>query len=555
MVLALAIVAWRIVVLSWFQHATYAEIARSQSEGVRNVLLRGNIYLSDSNGRERLVATNKKFPVLLIAPLEFSSEDSRITIAELASVSGASVEAISAAVTSGASGVRVVQKKLTDQQVKTIEMLRIPGVSIGYETDRSYPSGLLAADAIGFLGYSSTGRSGQYGVESSYEEQLTGHAPQASRVRWKIWEQLFSYFGFHNDGTVIEDSPNDLILSLDSNIQEYAQAVLTNVLKKYQAASGTLIVQDPQTGKILALADNPTYNPNAYGGATTESFRIGALSPFEPGSSMKPFTIAMGLERQLITPETTFLDSGDVVVDGYNIKNYNEGHFGLVTMTRILEKSINTGVMWVQQKVGNESFRDFTVNFGFGQQTGVDLPGESSGDISNLYRENRIYFMTASFGQGITVTPLQLISGYSAIANGGSLMRPYIVDAIRDAHGVVTKTQPKVMGTPISPRTAAQLRAMLTSVVDNGFDKARIPRYDVAGKTGTAQIASPTGGYLENQYNHSFVGFAPASNPRFVILIRMEKPKGITFAADSLSPAFRDMAKYLLDYMNIPPTR
>jgi cell division protein FtsI/penicillin-binding protein 2 len=163
--------------------------------------------------------------------------------------------------------------------------------------------------------------------------------------------------------------------------------------------------------------------------------------------------------------------------------------------------------------------------------------------------------MTASFGQGITVTPLQLIDGYSAIANGGKLMRPYVVNAVIDANGTRHETAPEVLGTPISAKASAQLRSMLVSVVDKGFDKARIPRYDVAGKTGTAQIASPQGGYIEGQYNHSFVGFAPAASPQFTIFIRMERPQGITFAADSLSPSFRDMMAFLLNYYNVPPTR
>jgi cell division protein FtsI/penicillin-binding protein 2 len=270
---------------------------------------------------------------------------------------------------------------------------------------------------------------------------------------------------------------------------------------------------------------------------------------------MKPFTMAMGVDMGKVSPDTTFDDNSDVVVDGYNIKNFNEGHFGRVTMSKVLEKSINTGVMWVEALVGNTSFLDYIVNMGFGQQTGIELPGESSGNISNLYTGRRINFLTASFGQGITVTPLQLIAGYSAIANGGQLMRPYVVASVRNDRGVLVETKPEIVGTPFSAKTAATLRSMLTSVVDNGFDKARIPRYDVAGKTGTAQIASPDGGYIESQYNHSFVGFAPASDPKFVILIRMEKPQGITFAADSLSPSFKDMALFMLNYLNIPPTR
>jgi cell division protein FtsI/penicillin-binding protein 2 len=474
----LGVIGWRLFALGWQQHYRYAQTADAQANGIRNILTRGNIYLTDIDGQEYLVATNKKFPALK-------------------------------------------GKKITDAQA--VEVVASRSADLEYITDRSYPAGTLAADTIGFLGYDQDGRVGQYGIEGAYEQELS--------------------------------ADDDVVLTIDKNIQSYAQDVLDAVLKKYNAASGVLIVQEPTTGRILALADSPTFDPNEYGSAPTASFLNSALLSFEPGSSFKPFTMATGLDLKKVTPNTIFNDAGDVIVDGYTIKNFNEGHFGRITMTQVLEKSVNTGAMWVQQQVGNTSFLDYVINMGFGQQTGIDLPGESSGDISNLYTGRRINYMTASFGQGITATPLQMINGYSAIANGGKLMRPYVVAAVRDPQGHRTPMQPEVVGTPFSITTAATLRSMLTSVVDKGFDKARIPRYDVAGKTGTAQIASPEGGYLANQYNHSFVGFAPASDPKFVILIKMEKPQGITFAADSLSPAFKDMATFLLNYLHIPPTR
>jgi len=548
-------IGFRIFRISWTQHALYTQKAQAQVDGVSNILLRGNIYLSDQGGQEYLVATNKKFPFLAVFPKKFIPAERSASLQNLAAASGVSTDAITKVVDSGTTGSRVLLKKLSDVQVTAIQDLHLPGVIIGYEADRSYPAGTLAADVLGFLGYSDAGRVGQYGVESSYGGALMGFTQSRSAKRWDVWSQLKKLVGGAPDDQAVDEGPNDIILTIDKNIQEYAQTVLDSVLKKYSAASGTLIVQDPLTGRILAMADSPTYNPNSYGSASPTSFLNGALLPFEPGSSFKPFTMAMGLESGVITPSSTFNDSEDVIIDGYTIKNFNEGRFGIVTMSQILEKSINTGAMWVAERVGKEKFLDFVVNLGFGQQTSIDLPGESSGNISNLYTGRRINFMTASFGQGITTTPLQLISGYGAIANGGQLMQPYIVDATRDSHGAVTKRQPKIMGTPFSIKTAALLRTMLTSVVDNGFDKARIPRYDVAGKTGTAQIASPDGGYLEKEYNHNFIGFAPASNPKFVILIRMEKPQGITFAADSLSPSFRQMTLFLLNYMNIPPTR
>jgi len=554
--LLLGVVSWRLFTISWQRHDVYSQTAQAQAEGVGNVLLRGNIYLTDGDGQEYLVATNKKFPVLMMVPSQFNTTDRSEAVESLMAATGLSADVINRAADSGHSGRRTLMRKLTDEQAAAVLALNIPGISIGYETDRSYPAGMLAADTIGFLGYSQEGRAGQYGVEAQYDDILTGRTVTGSRNRWDITGQLSRLFGRETGNEPSpEDAPNDIVLTLDKNIQAYAQSALEAVLKKYDAASGTLMVQEPTTGKLLAIADSPSYDPNNYGGAPTDSFLNGAVVPFEPGSSYKPFTIAMGLDTAKITPDSTFNDDGDVIIDGYNIKNFNEQHFGRVSMSRVLEKSINTGVMWVAERVGNKAFLDYVISMGFGQRTGVDLPGESSGNISNLYTGRRINFMTASFGQGITVTPIQLISGYSAIANGGKLMKPYVVGAIRDDHDVVTVTQPQIMGTPFSAKTAALLRGMLTSVVDNGFDKARIPRYDIAGKTGTAQIASPNGGYLEKEYNHSFVGFAPASDPKFVIFIRMEKPQGITFAADSLSPTFRDMALYLLNYYSIPPTR
>lgn len=547
-------VSWRLFDLAVVRHAAYRETARAQAVGSGNILLRGNIYLTDGTG-EYLVATNRKYPVLQVTPSQFTPPDRPEAIATLVHATGLSPEAIERALASSTSGSRPLMRKLTDEQVAAVEALDIPGIAIRYETDRSYPAGMLAADTIGFFGYTDEGRRGQYGVEASREEQLSGSV-DISFTRWDIVGQLRRLFGLgrEGDGDVV-DPPHDVILTIDKNIQAYAQDVLEGVLKKYDAVSGVLIVQEPTTGRLLAVADSPSYDPNRYGSFPPETYRNGALIPFEPGSSFKPFTMAIGLDTDAITPTTTFDDIKDVIVDGYPIRNFNEGHFGRVTMTQVLEKSINTGVMDVLRRVGNETFLNYLIAMGFGQPTGIDLPGDANGSIANLYTGRPINFMTASFGQGITVTPLQLVTAYSAIANGGKFMRPYVVEAVRDDRGTVVHTQPQTVGTPFTAATAATLRSMLTSVVDNGFDKARIARYDVAGKTGTAQIASPKGGYLKDEYNHSFVGFAPAGNPRFVILIRMEKPRGITFAADSLSSAFRDMALFMLNYLNIPPTQ
>lgn len=555
MLVMLGVVSWRLFDIAWRRHTWYAQTAQAQASGVSNVLVRGNISLTDAGGGQHVVATNRTFPMLMVNASKFDASTTDATAATIAGILGLEAKDVAALLRSVTSGSKAISRKLTDAQATALKAANIRGVSIGYETDRSYPAGSLAADVVGFLGYGRDGREGQYGVESSYEKELSGRA-RSGGGGWHVFAQLGRLIGRTEEKEQEQDDrPVDVELTLDANIQAYAQTVLDGVLKKYDAASGVLLVQEPMTGRILAMADSPSFDPNRYGSFPVGTFLNGALLPFEPGSSVKPFTMAMGIDLGKITPSTVFDDQGPMLIDGYTIKNFNEQSFGRVTMTKVLEKSINTGVMWVETQIGNDAFLNYAVNMGFGQRTGIDLPGEASGDISNLYSGRRINYLTASFGQGITVTPLQLIGGYSAIANGGKLLRPYVVAATVDELGKRTETKPEIIGTPFTAKTAAQLRTMLTSVVDNGFDKARIPRYDVAGKTGTAQIASPTGGYLEKQYNHSFVGFAPASDPKFVVLIKMEKPQGITFAADSLSPAFKDMALFLLNYFNVPPTR
>ena len=350
--------------------------------------------------------------------------------------------------------------------------------------------------------------------------------------------------------------PSDIVLTIDKNIQAYTEDKLESVLKKWDARGGTIIVQDPNTGKILAMADKPTFDPNNYSDYPTALFlNKGVQEVFEPGSSYKPITMAMGLDLAKVTPQTTFTDEGFIKAAEYTIRNFSNKVFGLQTMSQVLEKSINTGAMFVENSVGDDNFLNYTINTGFGQRTGIDLPGEVNGDITNLYSGRKINYLTASFGQGIAVTPIQLINAYSAIANGGKLMRPYVVEKIVKEGGEETVTKPEIISIPFSKKTSDKLKTMLVGVVDNGFDKAKIKGYDIAGKTGTAQIPDGKGGYDEKEFIHDFLGFAPGLDPKFVILIKMDRPKGIQFAADSLSPTFREVAQFLINYYKIPPTR
>jgi len=569
---AAAVISYNLFVLTYIRHYSYSRTAQAHRENISNVLARGNIYLRGEGPlqggvsiEKYLIATNKKFPLAYIVPAEINTQDTTEIAGRISSVLGIDANKVKDMIDSGSDKFRVLSRRIDDEQVAAIKALGIKGLGITYETDRYYPGGSLAAGILGFLGYSGDKKSGQYGIEAFYDDELSSQCRDCRSVEL-FFISLPSLFSFWDRGTENASTgrqswdgdgrPADIVLTIDKNIQQVAEDKLDVLMKKLEATGGTIIIQDPNTGKMLAMVDRPTFDPNNYSEYEPRNFlNRGVQEIFEPGSSFKPITMAMGLDLGAITPQTTFNDVGFRDEAGYRIKNFSEKVFGNVTMSEVLEKSVNTGAMYVQDMVGNKNFLDYVINLGFGQGTGIDLPGEIHGNISNLYSGRKINFLTASFGQGIAVTPIQLINAYSAIANGGKLMKPYVVEKIVKEGGEEEITQSEIVAIPISEKTATKLKSMLVSVVDNGFDKARISGYDVAGKTGTAQIPDGKGGYSEDEYIHDFVGFAPAFDPKFVILIKIDKPKGITFAADSLSPTFKEITQYLLNYYSIPPTR
>jgi len=350
---------------------------------------------------------------------------------------------------------------------------------------------------------------------------------------------------------------DSLVLTIDQNVQFMAEKELKGVAEKWQAESGTAIVMDPKTGKILAMASLPDFDPNEYSKVEkTEAFMNPAVQDvYEPGSVMKPITMAAGLDTGKISPETTFTDAGILKIGGYTITNAAEKSYGTCTMTKVLEKSINTGAVFVERAVGPDVFRQYVEKFGFMESTGIDLSGEVVGKTSNLKKGGpEINFATASFGQGISMTPISLISALGAIANNGKLMKPYVVEKIIHADGAEEQIEPEMKRQVISPQAASQLTSMLVSTVKNGYDKVKLSGYYVAGKTGTAEVPNlENGGYGTGKFIHTFVGWAPAYNPKFIILLKLDNPQGIRFASDSLSPVFGSLAKYLLSYYEIPP--
>ncbi len=423
-----------------------------------------------------------------------------------------------------------IKKRITEEEIQKIGELNFAGIYLGKEAGRYYPQDNIASGLIGFL---DADYQGQYGIEGYHNETLRGKKNKKG---------------------------SDIFLTVDYPVQFRAEKLLEEAKESLDIEGGEIIVMDPYSGKVLALANFPDFNPNQYFAVSDFSvFKNGATQKiFEPGSVFKTITMSAGLQEQKITPQTTYIDKGKIVIGGWSVSNYDNRVYGEQTMTQVLEKSINTGAVFAEEQIGNNSFLNYLDKFGFFRPTGIDFQ-EIYSENKELKKGYEINFVTASFGQGIEITPIQLIRAFAAIANGGNLIRPYLVEKIIDGEKIF-ETEPKIeQDSIISSRTAAQLTTMMVSVVENGFAKsAGIPGYYVAGKTGTSQMSfaaleKDKKGYSDKTWQ-SFVGFLPAFNPKFVVLVKLNNPKTKT-AEYSAVPIFQNLAKYLLDYYQILPDR
>lgn len=543
----------------------YDKLAQGQQQVLQSLTAqRGDIFIQDryknmeistlGNKNTKnyfIVATNRTYQMLYAVPKDIQEKDRAIK--EISVILNQPEADIAAKINKPNDPYEPIAHKLTDEQADKIKALKIKGLFLSPENWRYYPAGKLMSNVLGFV--SAIGdknqQIGQYGLEEYFQKSLSGESGFMEAAKDAIGRMIFS--GDYD----LEPARNgdSLVLTIDQNIQFMAEKELMDVVEKWQAESGTAIVMDPKTGKILAIANLPDFDPNEYSKVEKqETFMNPAIQDvYEPGSVMKPITMAAGLDTKKISPETTFTDQGILKIGGYTVTNAAERIYGVCTMTKVLEKSINTGAVFVERMVGPDVFREYVEKFGFMESTGIDLSGEVVGKTSNLKKgAPEINFATASFGQGISVTPISLISALGVIANDGKLMKPYLVEKIIHADGTESTIGPEVKRQVISPQAASQLTSMLVSTVKNGYDKVKLKGYYVAGKTGTAEI--PQGGsYDTGEFIHTFVGWAPAYNPKFIILLKMDKPRGINFASDSLSPVFGNLAKYLLSYYEIPP--
>ncbi len=439
--------------------------------------------------------------------------------------------------------------------------LRPDGIAFISRLRRYYPENNIGSHVLGFVGFKGDEERGRYGLEGFFDEELYG-------VRGSIKTGR----GAGGSLIIINDreyeSPrngSDLILTINRNIQFTACQKLNETALRHGADGGSIIIMEPKTGAILAMCSWPDYDPNNY--KDVEDIRVynnpSIFSEYEPGSIFKPITMAAAIDQEKVTPETTYFDEGSIMVSGWDkpIRNSDydsHGGHGEVDMNYVLEKSLNTGAIYAMQQIGPEVFSQYVQDFGFGEKWGIELETESAGNINNLLGDKvqDIYAATASFGQGIATTPLQMITAYATIANGGIMMKPYLVKEITHFDNTKDVTQPKQIRRIISERSAMLLSGMLVNVIEGGHAKrAGVEGYYVAGKTGTAQVASQEKKGYGDKTIHTFVGFAPVEEPKFVMLVKLDNPKGIKYAASSAAPLFGEIAEYLLNYLEVPKER
>lgn len=450
----------------------------------------------------------------------------------------------------------IKDKKVTD--TKNNQEFKVPGFGYTMVPYRLYPENNIGAHIIGFAGYENDEQRGHYGLEGFFDQELFGTYGSVTAERGAGGLVIVN----DRQYTKKTDGSN-LVLTIDRSAQFTACRALDAAVDKWGASGGSVIVVDPKTGAILVMCSAPDFDPNSYQSVSDiKVFNNPAVfAQYEPGSVFKAITMAAALDQEKVNPETTYEDRGQIMIPGWPkpIKNSDfstHGAHGRTDMIKVLEQSLNTGAIFAMQQIGQPAFSKYVEKFGFGEKTGIELEGESAGDIRSIQglRVKQISAATASFGQGITVTPLQMVMSYAAIANGGELMKPYIVKDVISPEGKRLTTQPTVIRRVISERTATILSGMLVNVVENGHSKAiKIPGYYIAGKTGTAQVASESGGY-GNRYIHTFIGYAPATNATFVILTKIDNPRA-AYAESTAVPLAHDITRFLLNHWQIKQNR
>lgn len=459
-----------------------------------------------------------------------------------------------------------ILKQLEEDEKNAFKALDLDGIHFQRGSKRVYPEQSMASHLLGFVGKDEAGMDqGYFGAEGYFDGDLSGRSGYELKERDVIGQEI--PFGISKLRK--PSHGRDLVLTIRREIQHLVERKIKEGVERYDAEYGSGIIMDPESGTVWAMANFPDYLPEYWTDYLEDETDVSKVdvysnpaisSNYEPGSVFKPITLSIAMNENIVTPKTVYQDSGPVIYSGSPVRTWNNKYHGEITMTQILQLSNNTGAAWVGHQIGFDKYADYLSILHLGEKTGLDLEGEEGGIVRPRRDWRDIDLANMAFGQGVSVTPLQLTAVFSALINGGVLYEPYVVGNIIDhrfSEPIVIERQPQVRGKIISQEVSDQIRLMMRKVVTDGefkwfVQEAGMDRFSIGGKTGTAQI--PVGGrYDPDKTNTTFVGFAPVQDPEFVLLVRFNQPTTSTFSADTAVPLWMEIAKELVVYFEIAP--
>lgn len=543
----------RLYFLQVVEGATYRAEAEAQYLGSQRAdFNRGAIYFETKDGTLVSAATMKNGYTLAIHPNLIT--DATTTFEKINAILPIAPEDFFSKAKKP-SNWEEIKKYLSPETGEKLLALKIPGVETVSTNWRFYPTGKLVANILGLVGYQGDTLAGRYGLESYYEDVL-------KRDESELYQNIFAEIFSGLEKTLVKKSSleGDIITTIEPTVENFLEKKLAALNEEWQPVEAGGIIINPKTGEIYAMANLPTFDPNNFSTESNVKIFSNPLveNAYEMGSIIKPLTVAAGLDAGVITATTTYNDAGFLELNGRKISNFDKKARGIVSMQEVLNQSLNTGAVFIMQKLGRATFSQYLWNFGIGEETGIDLPNESPGLVENLKSSRDLEHATAAFGQGIALTPIMTARALSTLANGGFLITPQLVKKIEYTAGFSKNITGDNGKRVIKKETSNEITRMLVEVVDKALLNGAVKQkhFSIAAKTGTAQIANPAGGgYFENQFLHSFFGYFPAYEPKFLVFLYLYKPVGANYAAQTLTRPFIDIVKFLLNYYNIPPDR